>query len=294
MPHLLANDSIELDIQLPFEGYQLARFDWTGKIHRIKFRGMQLSGCEDASRRNHIDLGKGLYNEFGITTPLGYNETTIGDWFHKIGIGLLKKKGTEYQFHGEFEVRPARFKTDATGTDIKMTCTSDVYNGYAYVLQKVITLRDQGFEIIYDLENTGSKPIITDEYNHNFIQFAREWNADAFSLDLPFPIQPHRMTEMVNPEGVVVLGVSAFNFKNKPTTPFFFADISGGTSVDAHWILRNHASGITIEERGDFQTDSINLWGAPEVISPELFIKLHIPPGKSYNWSRRYTIRKQV
>lgn len=45
-----------------------------------------------------MDYEKGFYNEFGIDTPIAYEETKEGGYFHKIGIGLLKKEEEQYWF----------------------------------------------------------------------------------------------------------------------------------------------------------------------------------------------------
>lgn len=51
--------------------------------------------------------GSGLCNEFGIRTPIGYDEAKVGDQFPKIGTGLLKRKSEEgYDFFTPYEVEP--------------------------------------------------------------------------------------------------------------------------------------------------------------------------------------------
>lgn len=52
----------------------------------------------------NIFMEKGLYNEFGIENALGFEETEIGDWFHKIGVGLLKKDSNTYSLNNEYEI----------------------------------------------------------------------------------------------------------------------------------------------------------------------------------------------
>ena len=42
MPHILKNKDIEIDIDLPEEGYRFSRFDQTGKITEIKFKNIYL------------------------------------------------------------------------------------------------------------------------------------------------------------------------------------------------------------------------------------------------------------
>ncbi|MGB5270962.1 MAG: hypothetical protein WBN52_10700 [Eudoraea sp.] len=55
----------------------------------MKFKDIQVSGVERTDGHNENYFGKGFYNEFGIDKALGFDETDIGGWFHKIGIGLL-------------------------------------------------------------------------------------------------------------------------------------------------------------------------------------------------------------
>ena len=91
MPHILKNKNIEIHIDLPTENYSSSRFDWTGKIVNVMFQNIQLASVESLTSKNKMQIGKGFYNEFGIDTALGFNDAIIGDWFHKIGVGLLKK-----------------------------------------------------------------------------------------------------------------------------------------------------------------------------------------------------------
>ncbi|MFT7071032.1 MAG: hypothetical protein ACJAZY_003936, partial [Spirosomataceae bacterium] len=91
MPHLLKNDNLEISIDFPAEGYKSSRFDYTGKITTVMFRGTTIVTTEQLNSPNEDYLGKGLYNEFGIDSALGYNEAAKDEWFHKVGVGLLRK-----------------------------------------------------------------------------------------------------------------------------------------------------------------------------------------------------------
>ncbi|MDE5422702.1 hypothetical protein L3073_10835 [Ancylomarina sp. DW003] len=93
MVHILKNKNLEVHIDLPLENYQLSRFDWTGKIVSVKFKGVDVVGTERLNSDDDNRFGKGFYNEFGIETPVGFDDCEEGDWFPKIGVGLLKKRG---------------------------------------------------------------------------------------------------------------------------------------------------------------------------------------------------------
>lgn len=290
MTHILKNRNIEIYVDLPDEGYKNSRFDWTGKITSVKYKGKPLSGNEIPNQGHDQFYGKGFYNEFGINCPLSYNETEKGGWFHKIGIGLLKKEESEYEFHKQYEIKPADFKVDIGATQIRIICKSESINGYSYRLEKEIQIQKNGFEIRYFLQNTGAKDIITDEYTHNFISLDREDVGKDYVLKFPFRLITKLFKETVNPEGIVQFSDNEIGFADSPSSQFFFSNLSAGKSVKAQWELENTKNKIGISEQGDFTTKSINLWGRKEVISPELFIDLNIKAGHSKRWLRSYNI----
>ena len=98
MPHILKNRNVEIFIDLPKENYSFSRFDWTGKIVKVSFQDIPVSTVERTNDENEHIFGKGFYNEFGIDSALGFDDVEIGDWFHKIGVGLLKKNTDQYSF----------------------------------------------------------------------------------------------------------------------------------------------------------------------------------------------------
>jgi|TARA_B110000858_G_scaffold70484_1_gene81914 hypothetical protein len=290
MSHILKNKNLEIQIDLPAENYNFSRFDWTGNIVSVKFKNIQLASTESITYENEMQNGKGFYNEFGIDTALGFNEAVIGDWFHKIGVGLLKKDNEEYIFNRNYEIKPADFEIKYTSNTILITCKSEFNNGYSYVLKKEIKLEKHGFTINYDLENTGEKEIITDEYVHNFIAINKEIIGRNYVLKFPFKLMPAFFLETVNPEQKVTIGQTDVTFNDSPKEQFFFSNLTGYKNVKPQWELKNLESKISISETGSFHTNKVNLWGWKHVISPELFIDISIKPGQNANWTRDYKI----
>jgi len=84
MTHVLKNNKLEIQIDLPLANYNFSRFDWCGKITSVKYKGISVSGVEKLNDEDDTKSGKGFYNEFGIEAPVGYYEISEGDWFHKI------------------------------------------------------------------------------------------------------------------------------------------------------------------------------------------------------------------
>ncbi|MDA9782823.1 hypothetical protein N9B55_00275 [Vicingaceae bacterium] len=288
MAHLLKNENLEIKIDLPLENYNSSRFDWTGKISQVKFKNIPISTYEKLN--GWQGSGEGFFNEFGIDTALGFDAVEKGEWFHKIGVGLLKKESASYDFSKTYEVRPAQFNVTLWSDQICIDCVSEDNKGYSYVLKKEIMLTDSGFCIKYYLENTGEKEINTDEYVHNFLAINQESIGENYQLNFPFQLHQKLFGETVNPENKVEIGTDQIQFIDTPKKTFFFSHLNGESSVDSQWQLTNRKNNIAINECGDFQTSKVNLWGDKHVVSPELFIHISLKPGEIKEWSRTYTI----
>lgn len=288
--HILKNENLEIQIDPPLVNYNFSRFDWTGKIIAVKYKDIPVSGIEKMNSSNDNRTGKGFYNEFGIDTPVAFDEAKEGEFFHKIGIGLLKKEGTHYVFSNKYEIEPAIFKVTSDSNIFKIECKSQYINGYSYILNKEIELLESSFVIRYHLQNTGEKTIKTDEYSHNFIAINKELIGNDYILKFPFHINPELFSAIVNPEGKVEINQKEISFNSTPQEQFFFSNLSGGKNVMANWELINTKSKIGISETGNFKTNKINLWGWQHVISPELFFDINVTPGQSIEWCRTYHV----
>ena len=292
MAHILKNNHLELHIDAPTENYSCTRFDWTGKISQLKFQNIPLTTIENTDLINTACFGKGFYNEFGIETPLGFHETAIGGWFHKIGIGLLKKENEQYLFHKKYAVKPAKFSVSTEANAVIIHCTSEAFNGYSYKLTKEIKLYSSSFTVKYTLHNTGEKEIVTDEYVHNFMATDNALKGKEYALEFPFKLEPPLFDETVNTEQKVAIGSNRITFKETPKEQFFFSNLSGGKLENAAWTLLNSNTKIGIQETGNFQTNKMNVWGWGHVISPELFFKINIKAGKALEWTRTFEVFK--
>ena len=292
MTYVLKNKKLEIYVDAPSENYNCTRFDWTGKISKVRFQNISVTTVENTNLINTACFGKGLFNEFGIDTPLGFNETAIGGWFHKIGIGLLKKEDDHYLFHKKYAVKPANFAVFSKANKVIITCVSEAVNGYSYELTKEIELHHSSFTVKYTLHNTGEKEIVTDEYVHNFMAINNASIGKDYELSFPFKLQPMFFDETVNTEQKVTIGSNRITFEETPKEQFFFSNLSGGKLENAAWTLLNSNTKIGIQETGNFQTNKMNVWGWGHVISPELFFKINIKAGKALEWTRTFEVFK--
>lgn len=281
--HILKNDQLEVRIDLPGENYSGSRFDWTGKIAEIYYKGIPISTTEKINGTDEFIYGKGLYNEFGIETPIGFDEILEGEYFHKIGIGMLKKEGDKYEFFKGYEIKPAHFKITDEPNKIIIECISEEVNGYAYRLRKEIELLERDIIIHYKLVNTGEKTIKTDEYTHNFLAFNNEPMCGDYILTFSHPVKQNQFWTTVNPENKVDVGKQGFSFNGTPEEQFFFANVLGKVESEVFYMLTHNKLNIGMSETTDFIPSKVNLWGWKHVISPELFFEINLKKEKKRN-----------
>jgi len=287
---ILKNERLELHLEEPLSVYDFSRFDWTGKISFLRFHDFIISSSEKTRDQDDKIHGRGFVNEFGIDTALGFEEAEIGAYFHKIGVGALKKLDADYYMAKAYELRPAEFSLKQERNCIKVNCVSESIKDYAYRLQKEIELLKDGFEIRYCLENRGSQIIQTDEYNHNFLRLGQTPLGPKYQLSFNFPLDLSKCLEVENPQQAILEQGNALIFRDTPPGTYFFSFLNAGQKVPAYWSLVNHQLGIGISEEGDFNASKVNVWGTRDVISPELFVPIEIAAGESQSWRRRYRI----
>lgn len=292
MAFTLSNKNITLQVEAPFEQYHFPRFDQTSKITSVHFQGISIAGKERPRDQDNAIHGRGFYSEFGIQAAPGFASTKVGDWFHKIGVGLLKKDGNTYNFLHPYAFEPASFSHETALEKLTTVCKSPMVNGIAYTLQKQIALQQNGFSIVSSLKNTGLKPIATAEYNHNFISLNRASLSHQYRLIFPFLLVPKKFDELINLERKVHFFKNEVHLEGQPEEPFFMSNLSANQQVEATWTLEHLAHQLTIREHLNHQTNHVNLWGWKHVISPELFHNINIKPGEAATWTRQYTIEK--
>ncbi len=268
MPYTLKNEQLEIVIDSPSEGYNYSRFDHSGKIISVKYKGLEIAAIERFDDVPLNQIGRGFYNE----------------------LGMLKKDDGAYDFLKSYSIIPLDFQIRENAQSLYLESSTPELNGYAYVLRKRISLTQMGFTIEYELLNSGSEPLITNEYVHNFVSANGHLIDDQYQLQFPFSLNSDEFDEVINPDNLLNINMNSISFRGNPETPFFISNLSGGKLVNASWELIHKKLNIRISESGSFKTNKVNLWGWKHVISPELFHKINLKPGQTERWSRNFKI----
>lgn len=285
----LSNGILTVDIA-DIGDYSGTRFDWTGFITQVTLEEGKHTFCVPESLKPGEGTGgRGLCNEFGISRAIGYDEAPIGEWFPKLGVGLLQKKDSQlYSFDKDYTVIPFAKEIMIDNKVVKYTVRPMESNGYAMQLIKTISLHEDQLIIEYELHNKGDKPFQTEEYVHNFIGIDGLSTGSDFELRLPGALKVEE-PESSYTKDLLEVSSNTLSWAREPDRPFYCM-LRGWEEPEAefNWELIHKPSGIGVRESGDFPVARMALWGERHVISPEIFVNISLLPRQSKSWSRIY------
>lgn len=306
----LSNPQLHVTIALPDARsgyYRGTRFDWSGMIVSLVYRGHEYYGPwfdgVDPAVHDFADRGAsvvacpstaatGPAEEF-ITQdnlPLGYDEAAPGGTFIKIGIGALRKPdhGKYDRFHLYSIAGGEDWSIHRAARSIKFTQRVSAA-GFGYVYEKTVSLEAQQpvLRIAHTLRNTGSKPIETNVYNHNFLRIDGEAPGPDYQLTFPFALKPSSTLDssLAAIEGDRVVYKGSLTGEERVATP-----ITGFDDKSADYKIRiaNRKSRTGLEITGDRPLQMESLWSIRTVLAVEPFVKISVAPGAEFSWSSTY------
>jgi hypothetical protein len=206
--HQIGNGEIAATIYLPDAKngfYTTTRFDWSGAIGSLKYKGHEYYGIWFSKITDIYDFGYegpnkdvisadftamvGPAEEFGA---LGYDDVPPGGLFVKPGVGALKRDEMNYNHSrpyaiangGKWDVKTARDSVEFVHT------LSEPSIGFGYVYTKVVRLAPgkPQMTIAHVMRNTGAKPIATNVYNHNFTTIDMQPTGPDVEITVPWPM----------------------------------------------------------------------------------------------------------
>jgi hypothetical protein len=288
--------------------YRASRFDWSGMIASLIYRGHEYYGPwfqrgEPSVRDFTYDgadivaspctAAVGPAEEFitGADRPPGYNEAKAGGTFVKIGVGALRKPAdSEYDRFRLYElVDGGTWRVQKTAQSVEFTQTlTDHQSGYGYVYRKTVSVSKNEMIIGHRLRNTGSKPIDTNVYNHNFLRVDGVAPGPDYTITVPFAIQSPRPPD---PTLAEIRGNQIVYRKLLINHDVVFTPMEGfGTDPKDYDVrIENNRSHAGLRITGDRPLESESLWSIRAVLAVEPFVKIHAAPGEEFSWSMKYT-----
>ncbi len=283
----LSNANIVIKLDEPGDLYKGTRFDHSGYVYSMTFQGVEF--CT----REHLDQpigagGAGICSEFGIFHPPGFDEAAIGEWFLKPGVGLLKKKSEHYFFHEPHECILDTVHIEKGHQSIRLITEGRQTNGYHLNIKRTISLTFEGLIIQYDLENRGSKTILTEEYIHNFIAVDQRKIGPGYFLSMDASVDPKLLPNCLTVDGDFTAdNGERLTFHDYPDKAFYF---------QAKPYRDKNRSNISFHNIGHFQeidyfTPSlVAVWGCAHALSVESFKKIDLQPGEQLSYQREIVL----
>jgi len=141
------------------------------------------------------------------------------------------------------------------------------------------------------LKNTGTKPIRTRVYNHNFLVLDGRPIGEGISITLPFDIVTTRPPDAARAriQGKRIAYVGELPLGQTVSFPIMGF---GPTAADHRIVVENSAVGAGVRIAGDRPLESLSLWSIRSNVSIEPFVAIAIEPGAEFTWQCKYPYYK--
>lgn len=302
----ISNGQIRAKVYLPDAKngyYRGVRFDWAGVIHSLEYKGHDYYGPWFTDRRP--DVKDFVYEGAGIVTgpassimgpaeafaPIGYEEAKPGGTFVKVGVGVLRKPdAANYDNYRNYElVDGGKWNIASTKDSIVFTQELKSPDGYGYVYTKTIRLVNGKPQMLlqHTLKNTGTRPIKSNVYNHNFFVLDGKSPGPGCVIETPFVIQPPRPMagDLATIQGRRIVYEKPLAGEDRVQTGI------GGFSASASdydFRVENAAAGAGMRVTGDKPLLRAMLWSIRSTISVEPFVDIAVEPGQQTSWNLTY------
>ncbi len=302
----ISNSDIRAQLYLPDakDGYYTGtRFDWSGVIYALRYKGHDYYGPWYTGRRSDVrdfvyegpDIIAGpcsaITGPVEEYAPLGYDDAPPGGMFMKIGIGVLRKPDTEaYDHYKLYKVAdPGKWTIHKSGDRVEFVQRLAGPGGYGYEYTKTVRLVKGKPEMLLEhrLKNTGTHAIRTDVYNHNFLVLDHQAPGPGYAITFPFELQSSRPpdAELAKIEGRRIVYIKTLEGKDTVTTPI---EGFSANAADYDFRVESQHAGAGIRVRGDKNMSKASLWSIRSVVAVEPFIELDLEPGKEASWTFTY------
>lgn len=285
----IATSRIRMTVYLPDASsgyYRGTRFDWSGVIASLVWNGHEYFGrWFDRYDPKLHDAITGPVEEF-LTgdSALGFAEAKPGETFVRIGVGVVRRPDdSAYKRFDTYDiVDPGTWKVNKGKDRIEFVHDLRGPNGYAYRYAKVLRLDGDTLVLEHKLKNTGSKPIETSVYNHNFFTLDGKTTSPDFRVQFPF--EPRAARPLNGLAEVRARELTFLRTFEPKQTVFTEIEGFGATAKDNGFSMENRATGAGVRVTGDRPLLKLYFWSAPRTVCPEPYIDVSVAPGKESSW----------
>ena len=293
----LSNHRLSVTIADPSK-LQTQRFDHTALIRQVLLDG-KYTFCtpEQVLPHRRTTFGFGLAGEFLLEGAA--EETRKGQWFLKPGVGLMEQRAdfAPYDMWQHYNVKPFPVSVAQEGDSLVFTQESGEAGGYGIRIQKQLSLRENRLIMDIQADNTGKKPCILREYQHNFLSLEGKPIGPGYALEIPCDRTLGDIIRKTLRQGDEIVLPSAVRVEDSRI--LWTDDLNGKVmyhrsddiAPDAphRWTLRHTQSPCTVSEAVDFIPSRMDIWAVEHCACTEFYFSAGLLPGESARWQRVWT-----
>ena len=301
--HDISNGIVSAKVYLPGEGglYRGTRFDRTGVVAQATYKGHNFGqywfsstspAVHDFIWQNGqvtVSTASGAAGPVEEFTAIGFDQAGAGGKFLKVGVGILKRDTDTYDFvHTYPVVNEGKRSESATKTQVRLTHDlSDKDTGYGYSYTKTVRLVPGKAQMVieHELKNTGTKPIETAVYCHNFLTLGT--GNENVAISAPFNITADKpfTPGAAEVSGKTIRYLRAVKEGESVTSPI---SGFGNSASDYDFKVTNTKTGFGQRIRADQPLSRINFWSIRTNVSWEPYIAISLKPGETKRWTYTY------
>ena len=286
------------------------RFSPVANIIQVTLNGLEF--CYSPVNGGSLSYLGGLPMEFDIgqepfqPDPPGYNEGSNGSPFLKIGVGILRRNSSAYNFSSNYPVvelaqTTTTWQRDRAHFDQTLSGTAD---GYSCRLEQDVIVKNNSIILNYVLTNTGSKSFTTEQYLHNFLTFSYRNVGPDYRVYFPYNMVASPQLQLWQPPVFGQIGrTPGFIDSNPPMVSLENMVLYTKTisSVPKTWIYKPDdylgPDTVAVEQTNlgrriiidsSIRSAYIGIWTTSYQVSPEQFLIITIAPGESAEFTRTY------
>ena len=288
----ISNRHIRAKIYLPDqeEGYYRAtRFDWSGIIYSLEYKGHQFSG--PWFDHHHPEIHDAICGPVDEFAPIGFYDADMGGEFLKIGVGTLRKSSVDYQRFGLYQiVNPGKWEIIRDHSRIVFRHL--IENGsFAYDYTKTVRLSDDKPVLRLDcsLINRGKRPLECNVFNHNFFVIDRQVTGP--DTEIHFPFYPEGKWRDTDSPVMICNNKIGFTRYFERGETVFMQDLKGfDPDKNYRFSIENRAAKAGIQIVGDRMPFKMVFWASHLTACPEAFIRWSVGSQEEYTWSNVYEL----
>ena len=290
----LKSNRLRVEIAEPFEGSNTGfRFDRAGYITEIVLdERMHFCASEPRNLRHPSSGGRGFCNEYRFSVC---ENTKIGEYFPKFGIGLIRKEEEgKYIFYKKYnDVIPFRIDIHRENDRAIFTTEPMLCQGFALHTVKSISLSNDMMTMRIFAKNTGEKTLTLQEFCHNFISIDGMAIGSDYRIDLPqcpdlgYERLRNRSGDRPgslrgNGKGISFCEYSAID------TDYAINPEAIANDVPFTWKISHQGARAYVECEESFKPVSAVIWAVDHIVSPEIVNGFTLEAGESTEYERTW------